>query len=189
MNATTVLIVVVVILALAVIAAIVWQQRRRSQLQQRFGPEYDRTVAQTDRRTAERDLSERAQRRDRLDIRPLPSAERQAFADRWRDTQELFVDRPPVAVRQADALVAEVMNRRGYPVGDFDQQAQLVSVDHPQVVEEYRAAHDISLLNDRDEATTEQLREAMVHYRALFADLLTDEDAQARQDDLQAHRH
>jgi FtsZ-interacting cell division protein ZipA len=170
-----VLVTVAVLVLLAVVAAALWQQRRRRRLRDRFGPEYERTVERTDRRTAERELAEREERRRQLDIRPLPPEERAAFAERWRETQEDFVDRPATAIQQADLLVADVMSRRGYPVGDFDQQARDVSVDHAQVVEEYRAAHDISLANDRHDATTEELRQAMVHYRALFAALLADE--------------
>jgi hypothetical protein len=182
-TAEIVVLVVVVLVLLAVVGYVVAQQRKRSQLRSRFGPEYDRTVESTGRRRdAERDLAERAERRRQLDIRPLPEQDRRAFAERWRETQEDFVDRPSRAVRQADLLVVEVMERRGYPVGDFDQQARDVSVDHAHVVEEYRAAHDISELNDREQASTEQLRQAMVHYRALFTELLRD-DGGARADD------
>jgi hypothetical protein len=156
------------------------QRRKREQLRSTFGPEYDRTVDSSGRRRdAERDLAERAERRSSLDIRPLPAADRQAFAARWTAAQADFVDRPAEAVTSADQLVTEVMHARGYPVGDFDQQARDVSVDHAEVVQEYRAAHDISLLNDRQQATTEQLRQAMVHYRALFTELLGDDDVAA----------
>lgn len=184
-----VVLIVVVLVLLAVIAYVVAQQRKRSQLRSRFGPEYDRAVETSGgRRDAERDLAERAERRRQLDIRPLPEQERRAFADRWRQTQEDFVDRPSTAVREADRLVAEVMGRRGYPVGDFDQQARDVSVDHADVVEEYRAAHDISQLNDRDQASTEQLRQAMVHYRSLFSDLLHDDAGADADDDVAVDR-
>jgi hypothetical protein len=177
-----IVLIVVVLLALAVAGYLIAQARKRKQLQSRFGPEYDRTVESTGRRRdAERELAERAERRQQLDIRPLPADERRAFADRWRATQADFVDRPGAAVRAADQLVAEVMRRRGYPVGDFDQMARDVSVDHAGVVQEYRAAHDISELNDREQASTEQLRQAMVHYRALFTELL------AESDDAQGH--
>jgi hypothetical protein len=172
-----IVLIVVVLLALAVAGYLIAQARKRKQLQSRFGPEYDRTVEHTGRRRdAERELAERAERRQQLDIRPLPADERRAFSDRWRATQADFVDRPGAAVRAADQLVAEVMRRRGYPVGDFDQMARDVSVDHAGVVQEYRAAHDISELNDREQASTEQLRQAMVHYRALFTELLAESD-------------
>jgi hypothetical protein len=177
MTTLQVLAVVAVVVLVAVVVALLLKQRRRSRLRDTFGPEYERTVERADgRRDAERELAERAERREKLDIRPLPRADRLQYADRWRDTQEAFVDRPALAVRQADVLVAEVMSQRGYPVGDFDQQVRDVSVDHGHVVEEYRAAHEISQRNERGEASTEELRMAMVHYRTLFTDLLSDSD-------------
>jgi len=175
-----VVLVVVALVVLAIVAALLAAQKRkreRERLQSTFGSEYDRTVDSSDgRRDAERDLAAREQRRSSFDIHPLSTAGRQAFAARWTATQADFVDRPAEAVTSADQLVSEVMHRRGYPVGDFDQQARDVSVDHAEVVQEYRAAHDISLLNDRQQATTEQLRQAMVHYRALFTELLGEDD-------------
>jgi hypothetical protein len=170
-----VILVLVLLVVAAIVAALMVQAKKRKHLQSRFGPEYDRTVEGSGkRREAERELAEREQRRQSLDIRPLAEHDRAAFADRWRSTQADFVDHPEMAVRQADLLVAEVMGKRGYPVGDFDQMTRDVSVDHAHVVDEYRAAHDISELNDRKQASTEQLRQAMVHYRALFTDLLGD---------------
>jgi hypothetical protein len=175
-----IVLVVVLLLVLAVAATLMMKKtrkRRSEQLQSEFGPEYDRTVEATGKRSAaERELAERRERRHQLDIRPLPAGERQAFAARWGAAQERFVDSPGLAVREADHLVAEVMGRRGYPVEDFEQRARDVSVDHPEVVQEYRAAHDISELNDREQASTEQLRQAMVHYRALFTELLEETD-------------
>ena len=174
MTTTQILILVLVLLVVAaVVAVLMAQAKKRKHLQSRFGPEYDRTVESSGkRREAERELAEREERRRSLDIRPLPEQDRVAFADRWRSTQADFVDHPQMAVRQADLLVAEVMGRRGYPVGDFEQMSRDVSVDHAGVVDEYRAAHEISELNDRKQASTEQLRQAMVHYRALFTELL-----------------
>jgi hypothetical protein len=169
-----VLVVVVLVLLAAIAAYMAAQKKRRSEeLRSTFGSEYDRTLDSSGRRRdAEKDLAARAEHRSSLDIRPLSEADRQAFAARWTQTQADFVDRPAEAVKSADNLVTEVMRERGYPVGDFDQQARDVSVDHAEVVHEYRAAHDISLLNDRQQATTEQLRQAMVHYRTLFSELL-----------------
>ena len=175
MNTATILLVVLVLLVLAAAAFFVVQSRKRKALQERFGPEYDRAVEDSDgKRDAERELRERAERRDALDIKPLEPAARDGYAEQWRATQERFVDAPDAAVTEADRLVARVMQQRGYPVGDFDQMARDVSVDHSQVVHEYRAAHEISERNDREQATTEELRQAMVHYRALFSDLLED---------------
>jgi hypothetical protein len=116
----------------------------------------------------------RTQRREELDIKPLDADRRADFADRWRQAQESFVDRPGAAVREADVLVTTVMAERGYPVENFDQQARDVSVDHADVVEHYRAAHGIADRESRQQASTEDLRAAMVHYRSLFARLLDD---------------
>jgi hypothetical protein len=170
---TIAIIVIVVVVVLAALAAVALPRMRSRKLQQQFGPEYERTVGETgDRRAAEQDLRERAQHRSQLEIRPLDPAARDAYAERWRGAQERFVDAPGEAVGEADALVQQVMRERGYPVGDFEQQARDVSVDHGEVVHSYHAAHEISVLNEGGQASTEQLREAMVHYRTLFAELL-----------------
>jgi hypothetical protein len=170
-----IVIVAIVLIALIAGALILARQRRSQQLQQGFGPEYDRTVEESggDRRGAEAELRERRQRRDQFEIRDLEPAARDRYADRWRDAQRRFVDNPGPAVGEADALVMEVMRDRGYPVADeFDQRAADVSVDHPQVVEHYRAAHGISGRATAGEASTEDMRQAMVHFRALFVELL-----------------
>jgi hypothetical protein len=172
-------IIVLVIALVAAIGAAIWlyvRNRRSEALQDRFGPEYERTLAEHhDQRKAERELEHRADRVDKLNIRPLGRDERDSFAARWRTVQAQFVDDPSGATDAADQLVGEVMEARGYPVGDFDQQAADVSVDHPLVVEHYRAAHAIALRNSRGAADTEQLRQALVHFRALFEDLLETE--------------
>ncbi len=164
----------IVIVALG--AAVVWLllQRRDSQrLQARFGPEYERAVRENGtRRGAERELESREKRVEALDIRPLPESARARFHDEWQGVQSRFVDAPAESTAEADRLVAEVMRERGYPVGDFEQRAADVSVDHPHVVEHYRAAREIAVRSGRGEATTEELRQGMVHYRALFEDLL-----------------
>jgi hypothetical protein len=157
-------------------AWLVLQRRRSAYLRERFGPEYERAVQQIgDRRRAETELEQREKRVEQLQIRPLPLSEAQRFADAWRQVQARFVDDPSGAVADADRLVAEVMQARGYPVGDFEQRAADISVDHPDVVEHYRVAHRIALANERGQATTEDLRQAMVHYRALFGHLLETE--------------
>src|SRR5690348_1375675 len=138
-----ILIVVAAVIVIAVIAMAA-RQRRTTALRQRFGPEYDRVVqAREGRRPAEADLRDREKQRARLDIRPLPEDVRARYAEQWRNVQERFVDQPAEAVVAADSLVHSVMEARGYPMGDFDAQADLVSVDHPAVVENYRAAHGI----------------------------------------------
>jgi FtsZ-interacting cell division protein ZipA len=153
-----------------VVALVVWQAmtaKRTRALQQRFGPEYDRTVDRADgKREAEADLAARAKRRDELDIRPLPTASRDRYVEQWQHVQARFVDDPRGAVQEADTLIQSVMRERGYPVDDFDQRAADISVDHPQVVENYRNGHRLA------SGDTEAQRQAMVHYRALFDELV-----------------
>src|SRR4051794_950413 len=169
-----VLIVVIVVL-LAIAGALAYQRRRSAQLREGFGPEYDRAVEEHgDQRAAESELRERRERRSTFEIRPLGATARDRYAERWRVTQAQFVDQPASALGDADALVGEVMRERGYPVEDFEQQAADVSVDHPEVVEHYRAAHAV---HSQDHASTEVLRQALVHYRALFAELLEHTDS------------
>jgi hypothetical protein len=172
-----VLIVVAVLVILAIVVMSASSKRRRAHLQQRFGPEYDRTVEHSDRRRdAERDLREREREHDGLDLRPLSSASRDRYQHDWEALQSKFVDRPQVAVTEADALVSSVMRERGYPVDDWEQQSALVSVDHPRVVEHYRTAHAISERSVHGSASTEDLRVAVVSYRALFEELVEDHD-------------
>jgi hypothetical protein len=153
--------------------------RRRRGLQQTFGSEYDRTVADApSRREAESELAERRKRREELEITPLDPEARERYQSDWRRAQERFVDDPPGAVAEADRLIQRVMRERGYPVHDFEQRATDLSVDHPEVVSNYRAAHGISVANERGKASTEDLRTAMVHYRSLFAELLEAQPAE-----------
>ena len=178
-----IVIVAIVLIALIVAAVLVTRQRRSQQLQEGFGPEYDRTVEERggDRREAEAELRERRGRREQFDIRELDPAARDRYAERWRGAQRRFVDEPAPAVGEADGLVMEVMRDRGYPVAEeFDQRAADVSVDHPEVVDHYRAAHDISGRATAGDASTEDLRQAMVHFRALFVELLGPEDEAPR---------
>ena len=163
------LLVAVIVVLLCVVGVLVYRQRRSAQLREGFGPEYDRVVEERGPREGEAELRERFDRRRSYDIRPLDPAARDRYAERWRATQAQFVDQPASALADADKLVAEVMRERGYPVEDFDQQADDVSVDHPEVVEHYRKAHAIQSAR---EASTEELRQGLVHYRALFDELL-----------------
>ena len=179
MNATT--IVIIAFFATAIIVAIamgIWlftKNRRTKELRSKFGPEYNRMArSEGDAARAEHLLQERQKRVKKLDITPLTDRQRHDFADKWEHAQARFVDDPAVAVADADVLVKEVMNIRGYPVADFEQRVADVSVDHPAVVQNYRLAHGIAIRHEREDVGIEKLREAMIHYRALFADLLHD---------------
>jgi FtsZ-interacting cell division protein ZipA len=165
---------IVVVAAVLIVAGISMSRRRRSEhLKDRFGREYDRAVAaKGDRAKAEEDLAEREKRVEKLHIRPLEAKERREFIDRWTDVQARFVDDPARAVAFADALLGEAMTARGYPVSDFEQRAGDISVDHPVVVDHYRKAHEIAVRHGRGQASTEELRQAMIHYRALFDSLV-----------------
>jgi hypothetical protein len=165
--------IVIVAAAVAVIAWLLLRKRRTERLRDRFGPEYDRAVREKGEvRKAEAALEARQARVARLHIRPLEAADATRFSREWRSVQALFVDDPKAAITNADRLVGEVMHARGYPVGDFEQRVEDISVDHPDVVRNYRAAHDIALDHASGRTSTEDLRQAMVHYRALFTDLL-----------------
>lgn len=167
-------IVLIVVLALVVGGWAVMRQRRRRALQSTFGNEYPRAVEESgNRRTAEKELLDRKQRHDQLDIRPLSPERREQYTAQWAEVQVRFVDAPTRAVRDADELVERVIEERGYPVGDFDRRTADLSVEHADVLDHYRAGHEIGQLSANNAATTEQLREAMVHYRRLFESLLS----------------
>jgi hypothetical protein len=171
---------IVLLLIIVAVVAALWytraQKKRTEHLRERFGPEYDRAVGASDgKRQAETELQERAKRRERLDIVGLEPEARERYETSWRDVQARFVDEPEKAVSAADGLVQEVMKERGYPMESFEQREADISVDHPEVTQDYRAAHGISLANDHGEASTEDLRQAMVHYRSLFQRLLAPE--------------
>ena len=170
------IVVVAAIILIGVIAAALRSQRSRK-LQERFGPEYDRVAADAPtRRDAESELREREKRREEFDIRPLDARDRDRYRTQWRDTQAEFVDEPATALRRADSLIQNVMRDRGYPVDDFDTRAADLSVDHPSVVENYRAGHAIATANEQGNAGTEELRQALMHYRALFEELTDTHD-------------
>ena len=168
--------VVVVLVIVIALAAAMRRRRRRHHLQERFGSEYDRTVEGADhRRDAERQLREREARHDELELRPLSEASRQRYTQQWQEMQQGFVDRPQVAVADADRLITDLMRERGYPVDDFDTRSQLVSIDHPDVVEHYRTAHGIAARTIEGRTSTEDLRQAVISYRALFEEMLVDD--------------
>jgi type II secretory pathway pseudopilin PulG len=170
-----IVIAVVVILAIVTLAWLYVRKRRSTTagLKQKFGSEYDRAVlAHGSERKAESKLEDREKRVEKLQIRDLNSTEHERYSKRWAFIQSGFVDSPKGAVTEADDLVSSVMEARGYPVSDFDQRAADISVDHPRVVENYRSAHGIALRVGKEQATTEDLRTAMIHYRALFEELV-----------------
>lgn len=176
--------VIILVLAAAVIGALAaWfflRRRHTGELRRSFGPEYDRTVEATGKRKeAERELEHRRERVSQLDIRPLPPGDADRYTRDWRAVQKRFVDQPEQAVGEADRLVTDLMQRRGYPMGDFEQRAADVSVDHPAVVENYRAANRLAARARDGGAATEDLRQAMVHYRTLFDDLLEERSPNA----------
>jgi hypothetical protein len=178
MTATVTYIIIAVVVVVVIIAAIVLSQRARSaRLQRRFGPEYDRVVKTSgDRSAAEQELARREARVRKFHIEELPAGARERYTEEWRTVQTRFVDQPQSAITDADRLVVSVMRDRVYPMEEFDQRVADISPDHPAVVDNYRAAHDIATRSEQGEVSTEDLRQAMVHYRTLFNDLLgTDE--------------
>ncbi len=164
-----------VIVIIAVVAWLYVRKRKNTtaDLRQKFGPEYERAVmTHGSERKAEAKLADREKRVEKLNIRDLDSMEHERFSERWEAVQSRFVDSPKGAVAEADDLVSSVMKARGYPVSDFDQRAADISVDHPRVMENYRSAHEIALRVGKDQASTEELRTAMIHYRSLFEELV-----------------
>jgi hypothetical protein len=166
---------IAVVIAAAVLIFVAMRRRRTHALQDRFGEEYDRTLHEHGKRApAEAALHEREKRVAELDIRPLRPEERGTFVNEWREVKAVFVDSPPEAVLHADRMVAKMMAARGYPMADFDRRYEDLSVDHREVAQHYRAGHDIAMRQGRGQATTEDLRQAMKHYEALFDDLVRD---------------
>jgi hypothetical protein len=185
---TSLAITVGVVVLLLVAAAIIYTQRRNSkQMRSKYGAEYIAAVDEAGgRRKAEAELRQREKRVEALSIRPLGHDEIKRFSDRWVDVQSQFVDDPAAAIRRADELLTEVMQARGYPVADFEQRAADLSVDHAALVSNYRVAHEVAAGHARGEAGTEDLRRAMIHYRALFEDLLGPPEASRRPDEPRA---
>jgi len=173
MNTTVVIVILVAVVVLAIVGWLYLQRQRSERLRERFGPEYSRAVEDHGGpSSAEAALEARAKRVEQLDIRPLAPADQTRFAEAWQAVQARFVDNPTEAIRAADRLVTEVLQARGYPVGEFEQRAADISVDHPGVVDNYRVGHELAARNERGEASTEDLRKATLAYRALFEDLL-----------------
>lgn len=179
----TIYYVVGAIIVIAIVVAVIYATRaaRSRELEKRFGPEYERAVRERgDRAEAERELAERQARVRKFHIEELPAGAKDRYSEQWRTVQTRFVDQPREAVVDADHLVVAVMRDRGYPMENFDQRAADISPDHPHVVQDYRVAHGIAVRSERGEVSTEDLRQAMQHYRTLFNDLLgTDERKRA----------
>jgi hypothetical protein len=170
---TLAFIIIAVVIVIAVAALLVMRKRRSDQLKQRFGPEYDRAVLQHgDARHAEAVLTDREKRVEKFSIRALPPGDRERYAEEWANVQKRFVDDPAVAVTEADKLVTKVMLARGYPMSTFEQRTADISVNYPGVVQNYRSARTIVVRHNNGQSTTEDLRQAMVHFRSLFDELL-----------------
>ena len=168
------LIVAVILIVVGAIVAFYLQRRRTEKLRQHFGPEYDRAVAEGgDRHRAEARLEERTERVKKFHLRPLSAEDRARFSEQWDRVQAHFVDAPAGAVAEADQLLSDLMATCGYPMGDFEQRAADISVEHPIVTQNFRAGHEIAVRQARGQASTEDLRRAMIHYRALFEDLVS----------------
>jgi hypothetical protein len=173
-TAVMVVIALIIIAAVAAVAFLAARQARTQRLRRRFGPEYDRAVEQHGgRAAAERELLGRERRHKELELRDLDPRRREQYREQWVAVQERFVDAPRSAVEQADGLVTVVMGERGYPTSGFEEKAEHLSVEHGRTLEHYRRGHDIGGRAAGGEASTEELRQAMVHYRALFEDLLS----------------
>ena len=176
----TMWIVVAVLVTIAILAVVAWkvvQRRRTERLRAQFGPEYARELERTrDRRRVEVKLDDRWKRVEHLHIRPLTPRDRAIFVESWRMVQAHFVDNPGAAIAEADRLLADVMSTRGYPAAsaDFEQRAADISVDHPMVVENYRTAHHIAVQHSHGRASTEELRQATIHYRSVFEELINE---------------
>jgi len=173
MSTLTIVVIAIAVIAVAFAIIMYMQKERTRRLRGQFGPEYDRLAMNQGNSKAEQELLNRQKRLEKLHIRELNQAEIDRFAEAWRNVQTRFVDAPRDAVAQADRLIGEVMAARGYPMSDFEQRSADISVDHPHVVENYRTAHMIAGRDAAGRANTEDLRQAMVHYRALFEDLLS----------------
>ena len=178
---TTAIVIIAVVIVVAIAAWLFFRQQRSRNLRQQFGPEYEHAVREYGSSSkAEDALLARQKRVGKIHIHPLPPEERDRFADQWHELQSRFVDDPSDSIERADALVCDVMRARGYPMTEFDRRAEDLSVDYPQVVRNYRAAHAVALKRGRGEASTEDLRQALVYYRDLFDELLEAHVAEKR---------
>lgn len=186
MDKTTIIVIAGVLVILIVAGLLLAKRRRSERLQSQFGPEYERSVREMgDKAKAEAELQDRQKRVEKLDIRPLDRAQRQRFTTEWEEVQADFVDDPEQSIRGADILLQDVMTARGYPVKNFEQVAADISVGHPTVVQHFRTAHEIAVQHERGHADTEDLRKAMINYRELFDELVSEGGEADRQSQLQ----
>ncbi len=173
MSTTMIIMLAVTVIVIAAVGWWAWRKQRADNLPRRFGPEYSHAVEQYGSEARAQDaLAQRAHRMEKFHASPLTREDHDRFLERWTNVQANFVDDPPGSIAQADALVSDLMRARGYPMGDFDKRAEDISVEHPQVVQNYRTAHAIAERQAKGQAATEDLRQALVHYRALFDELL-----------------
>jgi hypothetical protein len=175
-NSIILLVLVIVVLAMATFAIATYFSRKRTKhLRDRFGPEYGRLTRETgSQRAVEKQLEEREKRAAKFSIHPLTEEDRRRFSAQWQQVQAEFVDDPKASLIHADDMLGTVMVARGYPMSDFEQRSADLSVDHPTVVQHYHAAHGIALAHRRGEATTEDMRQAMIHYRSLYDELVSE---------------
>lgn len=172
---TLIVVAIVVILLIGVAVGLGARKRKSAKLRDRFGPEYERTLEESgDKRKTEAELKDRAKRVAKFEIQPLAPGDHDKYVRAWQRIQADFVDNPKAAAMTADDLLAEIMAVRGYPVGDFEQRSADLSVDHPVVVQNYRSAREIAVRHARGDAGTEDLRQAMIHYRTLFDELVSE---------------
>jgi hypothetical protein len=178
-NTTLIVLVIALLIVVGLVSMVVARRERSKRLEERFGPEYERTISVVgDQSQAEKELEQRIAHKKALNIRPLTAEEVNRYALQWQDVQRDFVDEPLNALQKADQLIQEVMRLRGYPVEDFEERAALISVDYPQLVLDYRGMHGIAVKDIKDQVTTEDMRQAMVHARALFESLIRQEPNQ-----------
>ena len=173
MTATGIALIIIAVIVVAILAWYLMRERRTSRLRSRFGPEYEYAMREFGNRPkAEDALAAREKRMEKIHVHPLSNEDRDRFSDQWHDVQARFVDDPAASITEADRLVCDVMKARGYPMSEFEHRAEDLSVDHPHVVRNYRAAHDIAMRREQGQASTEDLRQGLVYYRDLFDELL-----------------
>jgi hypothetical protein len=173
MNTTLIVLIIAVLIVIGLVSMVVARRERSKRLEEHFGPEYERAMSEIgDQTQAEKELEKRIAHKKELNIRPLSAEEVNRYGLQWQDIQRDFVDEPLTALQKADQLIQEVMRLKGYPVEDFEERAALISVDYPQLVADYRGMHSIAVKQVKDQVSTEDMRQAIVHARSLFESLI-----------------